>query len=155
MNHSFDDYLTLLDEMRAALSSLSDLERQKAAAVRSNDLTELDRIMKLEQAASLKFRGFEQRQGTLMAELDLKGTPLSGLADKFPSDLRLKAKQTVENLQSQYKVYRGSAEVARNTLECNLHEIDKILAGNAPTQGPGYEHPDPQLPPKMKTDFRA
>ncbi len=155
MNHSFDDYLALLDEMRVELSHLSDLERQKAAAVRNNDLTDLDRIMKLEQAASLKFRGIEQKQGTLLAALNLNGVPLSQLVDQFPSDLRLKAKQAVEDLQSQYKLYRGSSEVARNTLECNLHEIDKILAGSAPAKGPGYEPPDPQLPPKMKTDFRA
>ena len=155
MNHSFEDHLKLLEEMQQALASLSALERQKVLAVRSNDLEELNRIMNLEQAASLKFRGFEQRQGVLLAALGLEGIPLSGLADQFPPELRLRASQLAEGLRTQYRIYCGSAEVARNTLECNLHEIDKLLSGNTAPQGPGYEAPDPQLPPKMKTDFRA
>ena len=75
----------------------------------------------------------------------------------YPEPLRLEAKKTVEHLQQQYQLFRSAAQVARSTLECNLHEIEKILAqeGGAALDGPGYQGSDPQLPKPLRTDFRA
>ena len=63
-----------------------------------------------------------------------------------------------EALQTQYNVYQHCAEVARNTLEMNLHEIDKVLAAAnvaPPVSGPGYEAQDLEPPKNMRTNFRA
>lgn len=157
MKNPFDDYLDLLDQLCSALEQLSDLAKQKSAAVRDNDLLRLDEIMKREQAAALNFRGIEQRQTALLNATGLKGIPLSSLAEHYPPKMRLDARQRIEKLQTQYKIYRACAEVARNTLECNLHMIDKILAGAAApaAASPGYQAQDPELPSAMKTDFRA
>ena len=157
MNNPFEDYLNLLDQIRVELEHLSELARRKALAVRTDDLFSLDQIMKQEQASALNFRGLEQKQTSLLNAIGLKGIPLSSLADQFPPKMRLDAKQCVEKLQTQYQIYRKSSEVARHTLECNLHMIEKILAGaNAPAEdGPGYQPKDPELPTPMKTDFRA
>lgn len=157
MNNPFQDYLTLLNQIRTELEHLSELARKKVAAVRSDDLTALDQIMKQEQASSLVFRGIEQKQSTLLTATGLKGIPLSALADNFPPKMRLEAKKTIDDLQTQYKIYQSSSEVARNTLECNLHQIEKFIASvdAAPVEGPGYQAPEPELPSSMKTDFRA
>ena len=79
------------------------------------------------------------------------------MAAHYPDDLRLQAKHTVEALQTQFKVYQVSSEVARNTLECNLHEIEKFLATQEalPSSGPGYTPPTVEPPRSMKSDFRA
>ena len=82
--------------------------------------------------------------------------PLSALAENFPPKMRPQAKQTVEKLQAQYWGYRSLSEVARTTLECNLHEIDKILdQADQVENAPGYQPQEPQIPGPMKTDFRA
>ena len=65
MTNHLNEYLMLLDRLRDELEKLSDLARKKAAAVRSNDLMALDDVLKQEQAASLAFRGLEQKQNAV------------------------------------------------------------------------------------------
>ncbi len=156
MNAPYDDYLHLLDQMASELSSLSQLANKKAAAVRDGDLNALDEVLKKEQASSLAFRGLEHRKDTLLRTLGLTDVPLSALVEHYPPEKRMAAKTAVENLQTQFKLYEASAEVARNTLECNLHEIEKIVAAASSAEdGPGYQAKTPQVPSSMKTDFRA
>ena len=157
MNKPFLDYLNLLAHLCTELDHLSELAKQKTQAVRQDDLTALDQVMRQEQASTLAFRGLEQKQAVLLEATGLKGIPLSSLAEKFPSELRLQAKQQVEQLQTKYQLYCSCAEVARNTLECTLHEIEKILASAAPQSGgtPGYQGQSPELPSSMRTNFWA
>ncbi len=156
MNNPFDDYLLLLEQMRVELSHLSELANAKISAVQKNDLIALDKVMKQEQASSMTFRGLEQKQTLLLRATELTDVPLSSLPEKYPPEKRLDAKNTVEKLQNQYQIYRCSSEVARNTLECNLHVIDKIISdSDQSSEGPGYQEKTPQLPSAMKTDFRA
>ena len=157
MNNPFYEYLQLLDQIGEQVEHLTDLAKQKVTAVRNDDLLALDEILKQEQASSLLFRGLEQKQSALLNSTGLKGIPLSSLAENFPPKMRLEAKQCIEQLQTRYRVYQTSAEVARNTLECNLHEIEKVLASMSPASagGPGYQPAEPEIPSSMKTDFRA
>ncbi len=157
MNKPFLDYLDLLAHIGTELDRLSELARQKTNAVRHDDLNTLDQIMRQEQASTLAFRGLEQKQMTLLDATGLKGVPLSAAADRFPSELRLQAKQQIEQLQTKYKLYQSCSEVARNTLECNLHQIEKILANAAPQSkgGPGYQAQSPEIPAPMRTNFWA
>lgn len=155
MNNPFDDYLRLLEQMAGELHKLSDLAQEKTEAVQRSDLMALDEVLRQEQASALTFRGLEQKQSQLLEATGLAGIRLSELVENYPPKKRSACKEAVEAINAEYAVYAARSEVARNTLECNLHEIDKILAAaqNA-QQGPGYTH-DPQLPQKMKTDFRA
>lgn len=157
MNNPFCEYLQLLDQIGEQIDHLTDLAKQKIAAVKNDDLLALNEILNQEQACSLLFRGLEQKQIALLNSTGLKGIPLSALAENFPPKMRLEAKQCVEKLQTRYHVYENSADVARNTLECNLHEIEKALASMSPssTGGPGYQPQEPEIPSSMKTDFRA
>lgn len=151
------NYLSLLDSLRGGLEQLSALARQKTEAVRKDDLLALDEVLKQEQALALSFRGLEQKREALLKELGWGSIPLSAIAGRFPAHMQAAAKQTVDALRNQYQIYRTSAEVARNTLECNLHEIEKLIAatGGAPVEGPGYRPGDVEPPKAMKTDFRA
>ena len=151
-------YLTLLRDLNKCLEQLSQLAQDKTGAVRQNDLLRLDEIMKQEQAMTLNLRGLEQKRLRLTAQLGLDGVPLTGLPARFPAALRPQASQDAERLYQSYQLYRSCAEVARNTLECNLHEIEKIIAASGidPAQaGAGYTAPGAEPPKNMKTDFRA
>jgi hypothetical protein len=150
-------YLALLRQLSQELEQLSTLAREKTAAVRQDDLKELDRVLKQEQALSLSIRSLEQRRQKAVEALQLSNVSLSCLAGQYPGELRLEAKATVEELQRQYEVYRSVSQVARNTLECNLHEIEKALDtwGAEPAAGPGYGSGSVEPPSQLKTDIRA
>ena len=154
---SYRSYLTLMGDIGSRLEQLSELARKKTDAVRKDDLMALNEIIKQEQAIALALRGLEQKRMKLSSELNLDGIRLSQLSEKFPTELQLEARTAADALHRQYKVYEASAHVARNTLECNLHEIEKIIEelGGDPNAEPGYQLSDVQPPQSMKTDFRA
>lgn len=156
MADTFLEYLTLLDSIREKLEKLVSLAQEKSAAVQKDDLIELDRVMRQEQAMSLAFRGLEQKKDALTRTLGLTGVSLSELPGRVPEELRLQARQTVEALQTQFQVYRTASESTRHVLESNLHEIGKFLATQEqPPTGPGYAPPAVEPPKSMKSDFRA
>lgn len=147
----------LFDSISDTLVQLSALNRDKAAAVQKDDLSALNEVLKQEQALALTVRGLEQKRTELLSQFGLLNIPLSALPAKFPPELQLQAKNTTERLQNEYQLYLNAAEVARDTLECNLHEIEKFLsnAGVDPHPGSGYGLPDVDLPASLKTDFHA
>lgn len=148
--------LDIFDKLAVCLGQLADLASQKTEAVRADNLLALDEALKQEQALTLSIRGLESKNNALLKELGLKQVPLSALPEHYPPEMQLKAKQTIDNLHNQYDLYRSAAEVARNTLECNLHEIEKFLMqqGVDPSTGPGYTSQDLEPPAPMKTDIR-
>ena len=150
-------YLVLLREIGSRMEQLSVLDRKKTDAVRTDNLQGLNDVMKQEQAIALALRGLEQKRLKQVAELGLENVRLSQLPIHFPTELQMEARSTVDTVLHQYKVYQTAAHVARNTLECNLHEIEKIIEalGGDPHAEPGYQLTDVQPPQSMKTDFRA
>lgn len=153
----FEGYLALLRELKAILSQLTQVEQEKTQAVCNDELDELNRCMKQEQALTMSLRGFEQKQQAVHASLQLEDIPLRNLAAHAPASLQLETSRLAEELQSQYQLFHAAFEVAQNTLECNLHQIEKVLGdlGESPRDTIGYEDPGPNLPQTMRTDFRA
>ena len=150
--------LTLFDSLSDHLRQLTELAKRKTTAVRMSDLTELDKILKEEQAQSLALRGIDQKRTTLLSQFGLENVALVSLPSRFPADLQQKARDAVETLRHEYTIYQSAAEIARNTLECNLHEVEKFLAAaGAVSEGnAGYRNNnDVDAPPQMKADFRA
>ena len=157
MDAQFQAYLKLLDSLREGVEQLEQLAHEKTEAVRNDDLMALDAVLRQEQAIALSFRGIEQKRIKLLSDLGMGDVPLSQLPGHFPPSMQMEARKSVEALQTQFKLYKSSAKIARNTLESNLHEIEKVLAalGATPAEGPGYQPPEVQPPKSMKTDFRA
>ena len=162
MSAPFQDYLKLLREVGRLMEQLAGLAQQKADVVRRDDLLGLDDVLKQEQALGLNLRGMELRRLKLVPQLGLEGVPLSGLTSKCPPELKDEARQVVGDLTDSYRIYRSSADMARNTLELNLHQIEKFVAANGGdpkdldmSVGSGYAAPDKEPPRSMKTDFRA
>lgn len=126
MSASYEEYLMLLSDLSRQFAQLSDLAQEKTKAVRKDDLLALDEVLKQEQALALSMRGQEQRRLAMIQALNLEGVPLAQLAQNYPPELQLQAKDAAEGLAREYRIYCSAAEVARNTLECNLHEIEKL-----------------------------
>lgn len=159
MERPYLPYLELLRELSGSLDRLAQLAQEKAETVRADDLLALDEVLKREQAMSLNLRGLELKRQKLVAQLGLDKVPLSQLPRHYPPELEGQARQTVDDVRHSYDMFRSYADMARSTLELNLHQIDKVLldAGVDPKlAAEGYESPQNMEPPKkMKTDFRA
>ncbi len=138
MEAVLQEYFSLLDRLDGLLEELTQLAREKTQAVKRDDLMTVDACMKKEQVLSLTLRNLDRKREDLLARLGMSGVPLSGLAEHCPEESRLEAKKAAERLRSQFDLYRSTADVARTTLECNLHQIEKYLKdepGDAPAPG--------------------
>lgn len=157
MEEQYLNYLSTLDELRKSLEQLTATAQQKTAAVKKDDLAALNELLKQEQAISLALRGLEQKRTKQLAALGLADVPLQQLAERYPAEHRLQAKNTADALLQQYKIFRSAADAARCVLESNLHEIERILVdlGADPMSGTAYAPAEVELPGSMKTDFRA
>lgn len=158
MEELYNNYLDLLDGISADMDKLADLCREQCTAVRGDDLIGLNDVMKREQVIGLSLRGQEQKRQKLSLQLGLEGTRLSALTGRVPKSLLPRAQESVERLRRSYDSYQNAAQVARHTLEINLHEIEKIIAAHGidPAENAGYAAEESVQPPtNMKTDFRA
>lgn len=150
----FAGYLRFLTQMGEQLIELSGIEQEKVRAVQSGDLNALDGCIRREQAMGLTFRGLEQRREGWIQELNLPDGSLRRLPELCPPELRQEAAQTVETVLRQYEVCRSARESARTVLECELHRVERQLAQKGWEPGEAETALD-QLPPGLRTDFRA
>ena len=130
------EYLGQLEKLAGTLDQLTEVEREKAAAVGRGDLDAVDACMKREQVFSLNLRGFDQKREKLLAKMGLTGSTLRQLEDQSPKEAILETKQTAEKLRQRYRVFQSASEVARNTLECNLRAIEKLQQEGAAKSAP-------------------
>ena len=129
----YNDYFRLLEQLGGILDSLTGIAREKIVAVRKDDLAGVDACMKREQVLSLSLRSCEKKREKLLRDLGMENVPLSRLAESCPEELRLEAKAAAEKLRARYTLYRSAENVARSTLECNLHQIEKMLENRLDT----------------------
>ena len=140
MDAPFLPYLQLLRELAGKLDQLGQYAQEKITAVGNDDLMALDEVLKKEQVMT-----------------SLGDVPLSDLSKHYPESLAMEAKEAAEALRHSYRMYRSHADAARNSLELNLHQIEKVItaAGIDPVAGSGYDAPGVEPPKNMKSDFRA
>ncbi|MDE7245277.1 MAG: hypothetical protein K2O18_15080, partial [Oscillospiraceae bacterium] len=71
------------------------------------------------------------------------------IMSRCPAGAEQETKAAAAALRRQYSIFKAASEVAKNTLECNLHMIEKILEDNhvpVPSQNPA---------PRGSTNFMA
>ena len=117
-----------MDQLGQLLDKLTELAKEKTAAVRHDDLLAVDSCMKREQALSLSLRAMDKKRDALLKGMGLQNVTLAGFAQQCPQEVRREAEEASEKLRSRYLLYRSASDVARTTLECNLHQIERMLA---------------------------
>lgn len=143
------EYLGQLEKLGNTLEELTQVEREKTAAVGRGDLDAVDACMRREQVFSLNLRGFDQKREKMLARLGISGSTLDQLEDLAPPETALETKRTVEKVRQRYRVFRSASDAARDILECNLHEIEKRQKVPPQEVMPG------DLPGAAQSDFRA
>lgn len=164
MTWTWEAYVKLLRDVGSAIEQLAAVEREKTKAVCAGDLNGVDECMKREQVFSLSLRGYDIKREAAIKALGLEGVKLSQLYRHAPAEVRMQVKETAENALRQYEVFKTANQIAQSTLECNLREIEKMMAAQmaarasapaaAPAQAPAPQKEGEEVPHK-KTDFRA
>ena len=111
MNEIYEAYFTLLGKIGELLDRLSELARTKNVAAQRGDVLTVNECMKEEQSIGLTLRRMDQQRDKLLATLGLQGVPLSALPRRCPPAQR---------------------QAARATLECSLHNVEKLIEANTP-----------------------
>ena len=122
--------LKLLHDLTAVLEELTAVEQHKTQSVIQGERNEVEQCMKKEQILSLKLRGFDKKRAALLDSLHLSGVPLRDIMNHCPQGREQETKEAAQALRRQYSIFQAASEVAKNTLECNLHVIEKILEEN-------------------------
>lgn len=128
MHEAYREYFGFMGQLGELLDQLAKLAKEKAAAVRRDDLLCVDQCMKQEQVLSLSLRAMDKKRETLLAKMGLQDVSLSDLPQRCPEELRKEAHDASEELRTRYMLYQSASNVARTTLECNLHQIERMLA---------------------------
>ena len=131
MYEAYREYFAFMEQLGRLLDRLTELAKEKTAAVRRDDLLAVDNCMKQEQALSLSLRAMDKKREALLADMGLQDVSLSELAQNYPEELRHEAREAAETLRTRYELYRSASDVARTTLECTLHQIEKLLVDEA------------------------
>lgn len=152
MSGVYEDYLQYLMDLADVMDQLTEVTRLKNKAARLGDLVAVEEMMKKEQVFSMTLRGMDIKRDKMLKEMGLEGVPLSGLAEHYPPELFDRARKTAEHAMKRYTVYKSASETARVTMECALHDIDKMMVQERPAPSAGAKD---EPPPRMKTDFRA
>ena len=131
MYEAYREYFAFMDQLGGTLEELTKLAKEKTVAVRRDDLLAVDDCMKREQALGLSLRAMDKKRDKLLAAIGLENVTLSGLAQHCPEELRQEARAAADKLRERYGLYRSASDVARTTLECNLHQIERMMADEA------------------------
>ena len=131
MYEAYREYFAFMEQLGGTLEKLTELAKEKTVAVRRDDLLAVDDCMKREQALGLSLRAMDKKRDKLLAAIGLENVTLSGLAQHCPEELRQEARAAADKLRERYGLYRSASDVARTTLECNLHQIERMMADEA------------------------
>lgn len=131
MYEAYREYFAFMEQLGKTLEQLTELAKEKTVAVRRDDLLAVDDCMKREQALGLSLRAMDKKRDKLLAAIGLENVTLSGLAQHCPEELQQEARTAAAQLRDRYDLYRSASDVARTTLECNLHQIERMMADEA------------------------
>ena len=125
--HTYSDYLQFLNDLSQTFGSLTELEQEKAEAVRRRDLDALQDCMKREQAISLALRGQERKRQAILRDLGLDNVALRETERRCPPELRRSVADAVERVLRACQVLKSAQESSRVLMEGQLHRIDAQL----------------------------
>ena len=127
MDELYEAYFTLLEKLGEFLDRLTELAKTKNVAAQRGDVLTVNECMKEEQTIGLNMRHMDQRREKLLAVLNLQGAPLSAMPERCPPKYRQAARAAADALLAKANVYRAAADAARVTLECSLHNVEKLI----------------------------
>ncbi|MBQ9520949.1 MAG: hypothetical protein IJR72_00080 [Oscillospiraceae bacterium] len=150
MEEIYEAFFTYLEKVGEYLDRLSELAKAKNIAAQRGDVLSVNECMREEQEIGLTLRRMDKQRQRLLTVLHLDGVPLSAVPAHCPPELRPAARAAVETLLTKRDIYRSAADAARATLECSLHNVEKLIEQKEPTGRTG-----PRARGGLFTDYRT
>ena len=128
MNKDYAELAKLLEELAQTVDLLSQSQREITAAARAEDLAALGECMKTEQAYALTLRNLDKKRQEMQSRMGIADHTLRMVRSAAPDEESGRLiRQAETRLSESYKVLQSASEIARSTLECNLHQVEKMI----------------------------
>lgn len=115
MDSRYNEYICFLTKYRDELSSYLESECEKRRALLGGDLARLEKMLKIQQAVTMKFRGLEAKRSELQTKL--------GLPDVKAAEL-LKAIDDTEARASAEALFAEMTDIAEQIREQNMQSLE-------------------------------
>ncbi|MFB0920116.1 MAG: flagellar export chaperone FlgN [Oscillospiraceae bacterium] len=143
MDSRYNEYISFLSKYRDELSSYLESECEKRRALLGSDFLRLEKMLKVQQAETMKFRELESKRAKLQSKLGLPGVKVAELLKTIDDP---ETHRSVEALFAEIAAYaeqiqeqnRQSLELA----ETNLKIIDLVRGGSAAEARSSYYGPE-------------
>ncbi len=126
MNESLIFYNIMRDTLHL-LNSVISLENQKLDAIASNDVTQLDGIMKEEQATILQFRGLEKKREQIQAEMGLSSLTFREIVEQAPLQNGKDLAALYEEMTAKMQEVKAVTDCTKKYIELHLHSLDLLI----------------------------
>lgn len=126
-----------MQDMIKFFDEFSKVLQEKIEAIEQNNATQLEEIMKKEQAFSMKVRGLEKAREAALEEIGLTAEDFKTMVYSPTDDEQQEVSTIYFQLKEKLNNYTTSSDIIRAQVEIKLHSIKMVLERleNAPAQG--------------------
>lgn len=124
---TIQDFIDIINEFIIFFESLKDIEQEKFNAVTAKNFSQIDECMKKEQAAILKLKGLDKKREQIQEKLSFKDKSFREIISLVPDKNKPVLSELFNKLDSNVKSYKSISDAAKETLELNIHNIDRII----------------------------
>lgn len=118
----------LIQQFIAFFDRMLPLEQSKLDVVKQNQVTQLEDIIKKEQAEIMTLRGLEQKREKLQAELGWKDLTFQEILERLPKEQQAEMKRLFDDLADRVRSFQTVTESSKTMMEVNLHVINQMIA---------------------------
>lgn len=118
----------LIQQFIAFFDRMLPLEQSKLDVVKQNQVTQLEDIIRKEQAEIMTLRGLEQKREKLQAELGWKDLTFQEILERLPKEQQAEMKRLFDDLADRVRSFQTVTESSKTMMEVNLHVINQMIA---------------------------
>ena len=152
--HKLSDFQELIRQFIELFERMIPLEQSKLEVVSRNQVTQLEDIIKKEQAEIMALRGLDQKRERIQEELGWKDMTFQEILKRLPEEQRPDMKQLFDELATRVTTFQSVTESSRTIMEVNLHAINQMVASQGGGRSTYKEDGSVETGPSHFTDRR-
>lgn len=126
--HDLSAFEKVIEQLVELFDRMIPLEQSKLDAVSHNQISQLEDIIKKEQAEIMVLRGLDQKRERTQEELGWKGLTFQEILKKLPEEQKADLQKLFDELAGRVKSFQSVTESSKTMMEVNLHAINEMIA---------------------------
>lgn len=126
--NSLDDFLKVLNDIKIFFDEICNLELQKIEYIKNKNSVGLEKLMPIEQALVMKFKGLDKKREKLQNELSFSNKSFRQILPLIPDKDKNRARSIFDTLTTKMNEYKGLSDISRQHIETRLYDINTALA---------------------------